>query len=124
MGHLLRARRSLTEDLLVTFTLAAYPDQQFHGRVIEIHEAADVRDDEGNTVLVRVAIDDPLPDVRPGATAQAKVLCGTRPLGYALFHEVLETVQRHAAFWLPEGWLDTNVTSGNIALPGPEAQGS
>ncbi len=101
VGHLLRAQHALGKDLPVSFYLATHPGQEFHGRVTEVHQTADVRGDEGNTVLVRVAVDrDALPDLRPGATVNARVLCGQRPLGYVWFHEVIETIQSKIVFWL------------------------
>ena len=65
-----------------------------------IDRTADVRDDSGNTVLVRVAVDkDTLPDLRDGAKVTARVHCGERPLGYVLFHDLIETVQAKVLFW-------------------------
>jgi hypothetical protein len=101
VGHLVRARHSQGEDLPVTFHLATHPGEEFHGRVTEVHRTADVRDDEGASVLVRVAIDrQQLPDLRPGATVNASVLCGQRPIGYVWFHEAIEAVQAKVVFWL------------------------
>jgi biotin carboxyl carrier protein len=101
VGHLVRASDSLGEDLRVAFHLATHPGQEFQGRVTEIHRTADVQGDDGNTVLVRVAIDrEQLPDLRPGATVNGRVHCGRRPLGYVWLHEVIETVQTQVLFWL------------------------
>lgn len=101
VGHLVRAQRALGDDLPVAFYLATHPGQEYHGRVTEVHHTADVHGDDGNTVRVRVAIDrNELPDLRPGATVNARVLCGQRPLGYVWFHEVLEAIQSKIVFWL------------------------
>jgi multidrug efflux pump subunit AcrA (membrane-fusion protein) len=101
VGHLVRARNSQSEDLPVTFFLATHPGEEFHGRVTEIQRTADVQGDEGASVLVRVAIDHRrLPDLRPGATVNARVWCGERPVGYVWFHEAIEAVQAKVMFWL------------------------
>jgi multidrug efflux pump subunit AcrA (membrane-fusion protein) len=100
VGHLVRAADSLGEDLAVSFHLATHPGQEFQGHVTEIHRTADVQGDDGNTVLVRVALEhDQLPDLRPGATANARVHCGQRPLGYVWLHEAIEAVQTRLMLW-------------------------
>ena len=65
----------------------------------EIHRSAEVRGDEGNTVLIKVAIDkSDLPDLRPGATVTAQVDCGRRALGYVLLHDVIAFIQSRILF--------------------------
>jgi hypothetical protein len=111
MGHILQARAELYKkrrdqpgsglppDLTVKFILATDPGLTFEGVVKEIHQRAEVRGDEGNTVLVKVAIDkNELPQLRPGATVIAKVHCGRRSIGYAWFHDVIEFVQSRILF--------------------------
>ena len=69
------------------------------GEITEIHRSAEVRGDEGNTVLIKVAIDKTeLPQLRPGATVTAKVYCGRRSLGYVLLHDVIAFVQSRILF--------------------------
>ena len=99
MGHLGRATR-LEEQLEVTFLLASHPDQEFSGRLVEVHRTAEVRGEAGNTVLLRIAIDkEQLPELRSDTTVTARVHCGQRAIGYVVFHEVLETLQRKVLFW-------------------------
>ena len=85
------------------------PDKKFVGKVTEIHYQAEVRNDEGNTVLIKVAIDkDELlkaidqegsPDaIRPGAGVSAKVACGKRPVGYVLLCDAIAYFQKNIAF--------------------------
>jgi multidrug efflux pump subunit AcrA (membrane-fusion protein) len=101
VGHLVRAAEGLGEDLDVTFHLATHPGEEFHGMVTELHRTADVQGEDGNTVLVRVAVArEELPDLRPGATVNARVHCGRRPLGYVWLHEAIEAVQSRVMFWL------------------------
>jgi multidrug resistance efflux pump len=100
LRHLVEAEEVQRAPLEVTFVLATHPDTRLTGRVAHIDRTADVRDASGNTVLVRVAIDkDTLPDLRDGAKVTARVHCGERPLGYVLFHDLIETVQAKVLFW-------------------------
>jgi len=99
MGHLGRAVGA-ADELKVFFLLASHPDQELTGRLVEIHRAAEVRGEAGNTVLLRVAIDkEQLPELRSDTTVTARVHCGQRSIGYVVFHEVLETLQRKVMFW-------------------------
>jgi hypothetical protein len=86
----------------VVFTLSSHPGARFHGRVVEIEQSAEVRGDEGNTVLVRVAIDkEKLPPLHDQTTVTAKLYCGRTSVGYAWFCDLIETVQSKVLFWLP-----------------------
>ncbi len=90
------------QPLDVVFTLTSHPGAQFHGRVVEIEKTAEVRDDEGNTVLVRVEIDkDELPPLHDQTSVTAKLYCGRTSIGYAWFCDLIETVQSKVLFWLP-----------------------
>jgi multidrug efflux pump subunit AcrA (membrane-fusion protein) len=86
----------------VVFTLTSHPGSQFHGRVVEIERTAEVRGEEGNTVLVRVEIDkDALPPLHDQTSVTAKLYCGRTSVGYAWFCDLIETVQSKVLFWLP-----------------------
>ncbi|MBN1393766.1 MAG: biotin/lipoyl-binding protein [Pirellulales bacterium] len=79
----------------VEYILATEPGVTRKGVITEIHRSAEVRGDEGNTVLIKVAIDkEELPPLRPGATVTAKVYCGRRPLGYVVLYDVIAFVRR------------------------------
>ena len=87
------------DRLEVSYILATEPGTTHYGTVKEIHRSAEVHGDEGNTVLIKVAIDkSELPDLRPGATVTAKVYCGRRPLGYVLLHDVIAFIQSRILF--------------------------
>ena len=96
----------LPDDRLeVTYILATEPGTRHKGRVAEIHRSAEVRGDEGNTVLIKVAIDKAemkqlreQQKLRPGAAVTAKVYCGRRPLGYVLLHDLISFVQSRILF--------------------------
>jgi hypothetical protein len=94
------------DRLEVSYILATEPGTTRYGRVKEIHRSAEVRGDEGNTVLIKVAIDkSELPQLRPGSTqlrpgstVTAKVSCGRQPLGYVLLHDVIAFIQSRILF--------------------------
>jgi multidrug efflux pump subunit AcrA (membrane-fusion protein) len=86
----------------VVFTLSSHPGSQFHGRVVEMEQIAEVRGEEGNTVLVRVAIErDELPTLHDQTTVTAKLYCGRTSIGFAWFCDLIETVEAKVMFWLP-----------------------
>ena len=106
LGHVNRAAVAAREegrDLEVDYILATDPGTRHHGIVEEIHEQAEVRGEEGNTVLVRVTID---PDrhekeeLGAGATVTARIACGKQPLGYVWFHDLLSFIQTQILFRL------------------------
>lgn len=102
----LAAARQLPADtkrppLEVTFTLASHPGQTFRGQVIEIEQTAQVRGEDGNTILVRVELDrSDLPELHDQVTVTGKLYCGERSLGFVWFIDLIETVQSKVLFWL------------------------
>jgi len=99
IGHLLRARRELGDGLRIGYRLAAEPEQDRFARLDEVHWSAEVRGEEGNTVLVRAALDGAdLPPLRPGAEVTAKVYCGERSLGYVWLHDAVDFVRTKVLF--------------------------
>jgi hypothetical protein len=93
------------ERLEVSYILATEPGTTRKGIVSEIHRSAEVRGDEGNTVLIKVALNkdemERLRDekkLRPGATVTAKVYCGRRSLGYVLLHDLISFIQSRVLF--------------------------
>ena len=106
LGHVNRAAaeaRAASRDLEVDYILATDPGTRHRGTVREIHEQAEVRGEQGNTVLVRVTID---PDrhekeeLGAGASVTARINCGQRPLGYVIFHDLLAFIQQQILFRL------------------------
>ena len=100
MGHIVSAQKELGNDLKVTFIPGTDPDVKIEGTIEEVHLAAEVRGEEGNTVLIKVKINkDDLPhEPRPGATVSAKVYCGRRSIGYVLLHDPLEFIYSRVIF--------------------------
>ena len=91
----------LKQGLRVEYILATHPELKLQGRVTEINPRAEVRGEEGATVLMRVAIDrNDLPQVQEGDLPQlgggvtARVYCGKRAIGYVWFHDLLAFFNR------------------------------
>jgi multidrug efflux pump subunit AcrA (membrane-fusion protein) len=99
MGHIFAAQKGLGESLEVPYILATEPGTTRYGKVTEIQRSAEVHGEDGNTVLIKVAIDkNDIPQLQPGAGVTAKVDCGRRPLGYVLLHDVFEFIQTRILF--------------------------
>lgn len=107
--HILDSQRVLGEGPKVTYILETDPGTERTGQVTEIHRIAEVRGEEGNTVLIKVKLDDDLGAVkdarllanrRSGAELTARVHCGRRCLGYVLFHDLIGFVQSRILFRL------------------------
>ena len=104
MGHVNRSWNKAEEEkepLKVTYILATDPGKEFEGDVVEIHGAADVHEDEGNTVKIRIRINkDELPELRPGTGVTTKVHCGRRSIGYVWLHDLIAWIQTKILFWI------------------------
>jgi hypothetical protein len=102
MGFINEACRELkTEQLPVHYITQTNPGVTHEGNVAEIHHTAEIRGEEGNTVMLRVAINkDDVPDRRDAAAVTAKVYCGRTSLGYAWFHDLVSFVQSKILFRL------------------------
>lgn len=102
VGHLVSAQHASQEPLQVTFIVASDPASKFRGQIREIHPAAEVRGSDQNVVLVRVAFDKqqiPTELLRYGTRVQGRIDCGQQPMGYVLFHDVIESVHKRILFW-------------------------
>jgi len=87
--------------LPVHYITQTNPGVTHEGNVSEIHHTAEIRGEEGNTVLLRVAINkDDVPDRRDAAAVTAKVYCGRTSLGYAWFHDLVSFFQSKVLFRL------------------------
>lgn len=106
LGHVNRAAeeaRAAGHDLRVDYILATDPGTRHFGTVREIHEQAEIRGEEGNTVLVRITIDPSRhekEELGAGASVTARIACGKRAAGYVWFHDVLGFIQSQILFRL------------------------
>lgn len=107
MGHIDTYMKKLREkdtaaEMIVHFVMTVDSTKNFTGRVIEEHDRAENRGDEGTTVELKASIDNPeeLPkSKRAGAGVSAKIYCGKKPLGYVLFNEAWAFLQKSVFFW-------------------------
>lgn len=100
MGHLLRGQKKLdTAHLPIEFLLVTSPELTWDGQLQDIATRA-VNTEESESVVEVMAdiAPDAVPDRRIGAEVRAKINCGPRSLGYVLFGDVVEFVQKY--FWL------------------------
>ena len=103
LTHLIKAQQDSDEPLTVTFGLFSNPGTEYEGQILRIDRKLDVYSDDGNSALVRVAFPNDAIDrdlLRSETRVTAKVQCGTRSIGYVMFHELIETVQSTYMFWL------------------------
>ncbi|TWU30407.1 HlyD family secretion protein [Bythopirellula polymerisocia] len=114
MGHVIEYQQKLREKdpdakLQVSFILATHSADHLTGTVEEIDTSAEVMGEEGNTVRIRVSfpqedlkrlVDDPANQLKVGADAKAKIMCGKQPVGYVLLHDLFEFVQSRILFRL------------------------
>ncbi len=102
MGHILRAQKKLgTKRLEVEFVLATDTPSSFYGFLEKIATRSNASEASSTSVIqVFVTVDrkELADNLRIGAEVQAKINCGTRSLGYYLFGDVVEFVQKY--FWL------------------------
>ncbi len=99
MGFINDARDAFGDALTVKYITATNPGVTHVGTIKDIHKSAEVRGEEGNTVLLRVAIDKhDLSDLRSGAAVTAKVHCGRAPIGYVWFHDLVSFIQSKVLF--------------------------
>ncbi|MEI6240614.1 MAG: HlyD family efflux transporter periplasmic adaptor subunit [Planctomycetia bacterium] len=106
LGHVNRAyaeAKAAGRELEVDYILATDPGTRHVGTVREIHEQAEVRGEQGNTVLLRITIDPSRhekEELGAGASVTARINCGQRPLGYVIFHDLVAFIQQHILFRL------------------------
>lgn len=102
MGFVNEARAKLAkgEDLTVKYITATDPGATHVGKIKEVHRTAEVRGEDGNTVMIKVEIDknDIHDFLRPGANVTAKVHCGRAPIGYVWFHSLVSFFQSRVLF--------------------------
>jgi multidrug efflux pump subunit AcrA (membrane-fusion protein) len=95
MGYIANAQAELGPELPVEYITVARPGTTLRGTLKEVHNSAEVRGEEGNTVLIRVAIDkNDVPLRRDGAEVTARVHCGRAAIGYVWFHDLVTFVQK------------------------------
>jgi biotin carboxyl carrier protein len=105
MGYVSEAWKASDGKLKVDFILATHPANKLEGWVAEIEPSAEVRGDEGNTVLVRVDFDqqmlrDTFSEPKIGAGVTAKIHCGRRSIAFVWLHDLLDFIRAKILFRL------------------------
>lgn len=100
MGYIAKAQNELGKNLPVQYILATEPSVNRYGTLQEVERIAEVRGEEGNTVLMKVGDIGELEGSlrRPGATVSAKVYCGRCSLGFYLLHDPIAFLQSRVFF--------------------------
>jgi hypothetical protein len=114
MGHVVEYFQELRKQdpnakLEVSFILATHSAEHLTGTVEEIDTSAEVQGEKGNTVRMIVSfpqedlkrlVSDPANELKVGADAKVKVMCGQKPVGYVLLHDLFEFIQSRILFRL------------------------
>lgn len=94
------ARRTIKPELDVTYILATDPHTQRTGKVKDVHERAELDQERGHCVRIRVQLDQSdLVEPRPGATVTAQVNCGRASIGRYLFYDFNWTLRTFLFRW-------------------------
>jgi multidrug efflux pump subunit AcrA (membrane-fusion protein) len=101
VGLLAAAQAEQGPALRVSYRLAAEPRTDREARIREVHLGAEVRGEEGVTVLARATLaDNGLPSLRPGADAITKIYCTRRAIGYVWLHDAVDFFRTRVWFKL------------------------
>jgi hypothetical protein len=85
----------------VRYVLKTDPETDLDGtlRSQGIHDAAQLHEEHQHSVRMLVDVNESdLVSPRPGTDVTIKVHCGRQPVGYCLFHELIEFVQSRLLF--------------------------
>lgn len=98
------AQRS-NSKLKVDFILATHPGDPMVGYVETIEPSAEVRGEDGNTVLVKVGFDQAMlrktfPEPKIGAGVTAKIHCGRESYAFVWLHDLIDFVRAKILFRL------------------------
>jgi|688.fasta_scaffold26645_3 hypothetical protein len=102
VGHFLAASSQNPEPLNVRLTLASQPELPLTGRIEEVDQVLAPHDGEGNSLRLLVRFDNSASvtaPLRSGTRVTARIECGSQPLGYVLFHELIETIRGGWKLW-------------------------
>jgi hypothetical protein len=103
LGHVLEARNRSSDDVMASYRLVGDVEKTYPARVVGVSAAAPLEpaglEDEAAPVEVCIAIDGQPPTAaRPGMSANVRIHCGERSLGFVWLHDVAATVYRWATF--------------------------
>ena len=98
-GHLMRAQADSSEPLDIDYLLVSAPEKTYHASFKEMGTRVTTSDDKWPVVelLATTAADDQL-QRRIGTEVRARIHCGRKSVGYVLFGDIVEFVQKY--LWL------------------------
>lgn len=98
-GHLFRARQEHTDPLAVEYLLLTDPERTHQARLKDVGTRIVTSEDNVPVVEVLAALtEDQAVSPRIGAEVRARVYCGRKSLGYAMFGDLIEFIQKY--LWL------------------------
>lgn len=105
MGYISEAWKESNGKLPVEFILATHPGDPLEGWVVDIEPSAEVRGEEGNTVLVKVNFDqqvlrETFAEPKIGAGVTAKIYCGRASIAFVWLHDLVDFVRAKILFRL------------------------
>lgn len=96
LGHMQAARSTLGAELPIEYRLLTRPDASYRATLMSVSTRANDSEEKGSIIEARAALDnDRLPNLSIGAEVRGRISCGAKPLGYVLFGDVVEFVQRY-----------------------------
>lgn len=102
--HLERyAREALQRDGIspvVRFLLRSAPEREYASKLTELDFAVQIRDGVAVCQGIADLSEQDLPELRPGATVIARIDCGTRPIGFVWFRELIHYGRTFRFAWL------------------------
>lgn len=103
MAHINKALKH-QGTLRVDFIPRSQPESTLKGTVIDVDSTAEARGDQGNTVKLRVKLDNQqafrelITTPVVGAEVTAKVYCGETSVFYAWMHDLIDAIRTHVIF--------------------------
>jgi multidrug resistance efflux pump len=96
LGHLVRAQEAAKAPLPIEFVLVMKPEQHYAATLKEVATRATLNEEQQLVVRSIADLDVDLGDQRRiGAEVRARIDCGIKPVGYVLFGDVIEFIQRY-----------------------------
>lgn len=96
LGHLVRAQEKAQGPLPIEFVLVMKPEQHYEATLKDVATRATLNEEQQLVVRSIADLNVDLGDQRRiGAEVRARIACGTKPVGYVLFGDVIEFIERY-----------------------------
>jgi multidrug efflux pump subunit AcrA (membrane-fusion protein) len=101
LGSVLDAQRDGATKLQITFLSATDPGKEYTATLRDVGPAAEPHETEGTVIRLHADLDKTqLAQLHPGSDVRVRIHCGSRSLGYVLFHDLWSFVQSQILFRL------------------------